>query len=325
MKKLSSEGLNSEGAAIFALLVLRKNRPKLVRLIVAYQVMYDYLDGVNEEPAFSTLRDGLRLHHALLNTLWPDVNQADYYERHLEHDDGDYLDALVHACRNALNALPAKTVVKPTLAIALKRCSEAQAHNHARVAEGDKQLIDWSSKQASDGRYLWWELSAAGVSSLALHALLAAAATPGMTRDEAQLIDAVYFPAVCAISALLDSLIDIERDRDTASHSFTSHYTSSTLTARRCAAIVTDAESQIDRLRQAQQHKILLTGVLGYYLSAREAHTEYARAVMNNVKNAVSTTIWPVLVVMRIRRSKGVGLSSQRSHKMVSGSNKLNY
>src|SRR5580658_8672334 len=245
LQKLSSEALNSEGATIFALLAPKANRRRLIRLIVAYQTMYDYLDAVNEEPAFSPLRDGLQLHRALLNTIQAGTLQTDYYANHDERDDGGYLNALVGACRDTLSALPSTAVIIPALTLAIRRCSEAQAHNHAGAVEGREQLIYWSEKQAPSSEYLWWELAAAGVSSLALHALLAASATPRMTSYEAQRIGAAYFPSVCAISALLDSLIDLERDANTTNHRFAANYASSDQAAERYAAIIVDAETQL--------------------------------------------------------------------------------
>ncbi|HXA54745.1 MAG TPA: DUF2600 family protein [Solirubrobacteraceae bacterium] len=302
LQKLASEGLNSEGATIFALLAPRANRRTLIRLIVAYQTMYDYLDAVNEEPSFSPLRNGLQLHRALLNTIRHGDIQIDYYANHVERDDGGYLAALVGTCRHTLNALPSRAAVTPALTVAIRRCGEAQAHNHASAVGVRGQLIRWSENQAPGSKYLWWELAAGGVSSLALHALLAAAATPGVTSYEAQRIGAAYFPSVCAISALLDSLIDLERDANTTNHRFVANYASNDQAAERYAAIIVDAETQLSKLQQARRHKVLLMGVLGYYLSAREAHSEFAHAVTEKAANATSSTIWPVLTVMRVRR-----------------------
>ena len=175
-------------------------------------------------------------------------------------------------------------------------------------------MIDWSERQAPDSGYLWWEIAAAGASSLAVHALLAAAATPSTTAHEAQRIGAAYFPAVCAISALLDSLIDLERDANTTNHRFAAHYTSSDQAAERYAAIIIDADAQLSRLQQARQHKILLAGVLGYYLSAREANSEFAYTITEKATNAVSSTIWPILAAMRIRRIKHAAAIFKQRH-----------
>jgi tetraprenyl-beta-curcumene synthase len=312
LKKLSSEALNSEGVAVFALLAPRASRRKLIRLTVAYQVMHDYLDGVNEDPPFSAVRDGLQLHRALLDAVQSPQAPTDYYSHHSEYDDGGYLSALVRTCRDALDTLPSMEVVTPALIVAAKRCGEAQAYNHAGPEKGYDQLVRWSKQQIPDSGYLWWELAAAGVSSLAIHALLAAAATPKMTSREAWRIGAAYFPAVCAISTLLDSLIDLAGDADTTNHRFAAHYTSSGQAAKRYAAIIADAEARLGGLRRARRHRTLLTGVLGYYLSAPEARSEFARPVTSRAIGAVSPAIWPILAIMRIRRLKHAAALSRK-------------
>jgi tetraprenyl-beta-curcumene synthase len=302
--KLSNEALNPEAAAFFAVLAPQTNRLRLVRLIVAYQVMYDYLDAVNEELAFSSLRDGLQLHRALLDAVQFQQFSTDYYKHDPRRDDGGYLNTLINTCRDVLDACPSRVALTPALIAAARRCGEAQARNHAVSIEGYDQLIDWSEKQAAGSGYLWWELAAAGISCLAIHALFAAAATPKTTPHEAQCTDAAYFPPVCAISALLDSLIDLPDDADTINHSFVAHYTSSSHAAERYAAIIADAEEQLSGLRYARRHRIVLAGITGYYLSASEAHTTFAHAVTTRAIRAVSPVIWPILAVMRIRRLK---------------------
>lgn len=304
LEKLSNEALNPEAAAFFAVLAPKTNRLRLTQLIVAYQVMYDYLDAVNEEQTFSSLRDGLQLHRALIDTVQFEQISTHYYNHDPQRDDGGYLNTLINTCRDVLDVCPSRAALTPALIIAAERCGEAQARNHAVSIEGYDQLIDWSEKQAPGSGYLWWELSAAGISCLAIHALFAAAATPKTTRHEAQCTDAAYFPPVCAISALLDSLIDLPHDADTINHSFAAHYTSSNRAAERYAAIIADAEEQLSGLRHTRRHRVILAGITGYYLSAREAHTTFAHPVTSRAISAASPLIWPVLAVMLIRRLK---------------------
>jgi len=313
--KLSNEALNPEAAAFFAVLAPKTNRSRLVRLIVAYQAMYDYLDAVNEEPTLSSLRDGLQLHRALLDTVQLQQTSNDHYmpgSHH--HDDGGYLDALINTCRDLLDAFPSRVALTPALIAAARRCGEAQARNHAVSIEGYDQLIDWSEKQSPCSReYQWWELAAAGISCLAIHALFAAAATPKTTPHEVRSIDAAYFPPICAISALLDSLIDLPHDADTVNHSFAAHYTSSSYAGERYAAIITDAEAQLSGLRHARRHRIILAGITGYYLSAPEAHNKFAHTVTTRAVSAASPVIWPILAVMRIRRLKHTAALNPKS------------
>jgi tetraprenyl-beta-curcumene synthase len=312
LEKLSNEALNPEAAAFFAVLAPKTNRLKLVRLIVAYQAMYDYLDAVNEEPTLSSLRHGLQLHSALLDTVQlRRVSDADYTpDPH--HDDGGYLNALINTCREGLDTFPSRVALTPALVVAAQRCGEAQARNHAVSLEGYPQLIDWSEKQSPrNSGYQWWEIAAAGISCLAIHALFAAAATPKRTSHEAQSIDTAYFPPICAISALLDSLIDLPHDANTINHSFAAHYATSSHAAERYAAILADADGQLSRLRHARRHRIILAGITGYYLSAPEARDKFAHTVTTRAIDTASPVIWPILAVMRVRRLKHTALTQE--------------
>lgn len=303
LEKLSSEALNPEAAAFFAVLAPKTSRSRLVRLIVAYQAMYDYLDAVNEASILSPLQDGLQLHRALLDTVKPQRARTNYYAHHPRSDDGGYLNALISECRDLLATLPSRVALTTALATAAERCGEAQARNHAVLVNGHDQLVRWSEKQVSCG-YLWWELVAAGISCLAIHALFAAAATPKTTPQEAERVDRAYFPPVCAISAMLDSLIDLPHDAGTANHSFAGHYSSSDHAAERYAAIIADADKQLAGLRYPRRHRIILAGITGYYLSAPEARYTFARPVTSRAISVASPVIWPILVGMRIRRLK---------------------
>ncbi len=312
--KLSSEALNPEAAAFFAVLAPRASRRALIRLIVAYQAMYDYLDAVNEPPDAAPLRNGLWLHRVLAHTIRPAAVPTDYYAHHPQREDGGYLETLKDVCSDILRGLPSISAVDQTLDDAAKRCGEAQARNHAITVEGRSQLIHWSQTQAphSSG-YLWWELAAAGISCLAIHALFAAAATPATTRREAQRVQEAYFPPICAISALLDSLIDLPHDAGTANHSFAAHYSSGEGAAERYAAIIAAAEERLRGLRCAVRHRIILAGIVGYYLSAPEATGSFAQLASARAIDASGPMTRPILALMRIRwRGHNAALSRTR-------------
>lgn len=304
LQKLTDEHLNPEAAAFFAILGSRRHRPQLVRLMVAYQIMYDYLDAINEQPDSAPLKNGLQLHSALTDAVSPRRCSANYYMYHPHHDDGGYLDTLIQACRNILQTLPSTPVITPLLIHAANRCGEAQSRNHAVLTEGKAQLETWSTAQAPTRGYLWWELAAAGISCLSLHALFAAAAASKTTLDEAQHIDMAYFPPVCAISALLDSLIDYPHDTGTTNHSFTSHYSSGVLAAERFVAIVTEAGTLMHKLHHSRRHKIILAGIASFYLSAPESTTEFAQPVTTRVIGDLGRVTTPLLAIMRLRRRR---------------------
>jgi tetraprenyl-beta-curcumene synthase len=299
--KLTHERLNPEAAAFFAVLAPRRRRATLVRLMVCFQIAYDYLDAINEEPDTAVLRNGLQLHRALTDAVSARSSGCDYYRYHPQREDGGYLVDLVHACQDALRALPSASAIESLLIHAAERCGEAQSRNHAMLVEGDGQLIDWASSQRETNGYLWWELAAAGISCLALHALFAAAAC-ATTLEEAGRIDMAYFPSVCAISALLDSLVDQSDDSAGTNHSFVAHYETSTLAARRFAAITSEARTLSGVLTDHHRHGVILAGIASFYLSAPGASSELALPVASRTLDCLGRSSAPILAVMRLRR-----------------------
>ncbi len=301
--KLTEERLNPEAAALFAVLSPPVHRPGVVRLIVAYQVLYDYLDAVNEEPGCTELRNGLQLHLALTEAVRPDLPISDYYRHNPTDADGGYMRALTGACRDIVRGLPSASRAAQVLARATERCGQAQSHNHAIGSEGEAPFVEWCLAQPSArGGYLWWELAAGGISCLGIHALLASAADPLCSGENAPLVDAAYFPAICAISALLDSLADYHRDAGTSNHSFVAHYRDSGHAAERLVAITADAKEGIRRLRHSARHAVILAGISSFYLSSASVTEGFpARAAASLIESEGSLDA-PMRAVMQARR-----------------------
>ncbi len=303
LEKLTGERLNPEAAALFAVLAARQERSRVVTLIVAYQVLYDYLDGVNEQPGFDELHHGLQLHRALTEAVLPEIPLSDYYLHHPGHDDGGYLLALTTTCRETVQSIPSLLASAPVLRTATERCAQAQSHNHATCEWDHSRLIDWSAAQA-EGQpdYLWWELAAGGISCLAIHALLACAANPNTHPEEPALIDRAYFPPVCAISALLDSLADYERDAGTTNHSFVAHYRDDTHAAERLRAITEEADSLLAPLRHHRRHSIILAGIVAYYLSSPSVLTGFPVKSAESLMGCIGSIGALMRTVMSARR-----------------------
>lgn len=303
LAKLSGERLNPEAAALFAVLAPSPQRRRVVRLIVAYQVLYDYLDAVNEDADGAELRNGLQLHRALTDAVLPELPMSDYYLRHPSHGDGGYVRALVIACRRIVRTLPSAPRCAAVLARTTERCGQAQSRNHAILTEGDAGLIRWSRTQASEHNgYLWWELAAGGISCLAIHALLAVAADPRGTAEDAAKLDAAYFPPVCAISALLDSLADYEADAGTTNHSFVERYRDSDHAATRLVSITADATQSIRTLPHAPRHAVILAGICSYYLSSPTVWRGFGAQAAQELVSRIGPLSTPMRGAMRVRR-----------------------
>lgn len=303
LDKLRREYLHAHAAAVFAAPAPRRRRRDLVRLLVTFQVMYDYLDGVSELPATDPVAHGLCLYEALYAVIGEPPAGVDYYRWHPEGVDGGYLDDLAAICRRCLDRLPSRGVVLPVLERAIPRCGEAQTRAHAVAACGREQLRDWAEPlRALAAGLHWWELAAGAASSVLLHAILAAAAEPAITPREASAVEAAYFPA-SALSALLDSLIDHHEDRATGAHRFIGYYASPDAVGERLAAIAHDGAARVAGLRRGRVHVVIATGVAGFYLSG--ARGTFAESTGQRVIAALNPGLLrPILALARIKRRR---------------------
>lgn len=299
---LAEKSQNVAATAVFAILAPRRERPAVLRGIVALQAAIDYLDSLGEVRAEDPLADGLALHEALRDAVSPGAPARDWYRNHPEHEDGGYLAALVGACQAEVATLPAHEAVLPALGRAAARCGEGQSQVHAAAWTGPSELEKWAAGQEAAPGYLWWELTAGASSSVAAHALIAAAADKRTTAAEAARIDAAYFPPIGALTVLLDDLIDREEDLASGEHNYLGYYTSSEQAAARIALLASRARTAITGLRRARRHRAILAGVAAFYLSAPAAMSGYARPIRERLLKATDLTVRPIMVAMRLRR-----------------------
>lgn len=302
LDNLDGEYLHVHAAAVFGTLAPRRQRRRLVRLLVAFEVMYDYLDTLSEQPSSEWIANGLQLHTALAATISSEVG-TDFYALHERSDDGGYLAELVAACRARYERLPASASVLPAVTEAMARCAEGQTRAHAAVGDVE-QLERWGRQLLdADSEYRWWELTAATASSLVVHALFAAAAAPATTRDDAEAVAAAYYPALSALTTLLDSLVDYEDDRRSGEHSYVGYYASSAVAALRLAALAATGLGAVAALPHARRHAVIATGIAGFYLAAPTARGEFAALPKRRVVAALRAgLIYPVLLAVAVKR-----------------------
>jgi tetraprenyl-beta-curcumene synthase len=292
---LREKGQNAEATAVFATLVPRRNTESFIRSMTAFQVAVDYLDLLGEQQTAEPLANGLRLHSALSDALSSELPLGDWYGLHPRSEDGGYLHALITGCRETLRPLPSLRTVLPLARRAAVRCGEGQSYTHAS-AKGDNQALRaWTSQQEPTAGYLWWEIAAGASSSVAVHALIAAAANPGVTVQQAALIDAAYFPPIGALTVLLDDLIDLENDIASGDHSYITYYESNLRAAERLDLITAYALAATKKLPQPRRHSAILTGVAGFYLSAPGAKTRFAAPIRARMIKRLGPSIRPIL------------------------------
>jgi tetraprenyl-beta-curcumene synthase len=295
---------NLEGAAAFAVLAPRSQRARVVRAVVAFQAVYDYIDTLAEQPSEDPVANGHQLHLALLTALSPSDQHSDYYLHSSGNQDAGYMRNLIDTCRFAFGALPSHASVLDRTARCAKRMMAYQALNHGAQGDTRAALAGWSESLTPAGTGLrWWETAAAAASSLSVFALIAAAAQPVLRAGEAAATEDAYFPWIGALHVLLDSLIDRGEDLLTGHHCLVDHYSSAEETASRVGSIAAEAMQAIEPLPNAAQHSIILAAMTSFYLTAPAASTPQAAPAARSVRARIGTLTTPTMAVLRARRA----------------------
>jgi tetraprenyl-beta-curcumene synthase len=300
--KLRAEHFNAQVAATLATTVPRRHRDRAVQAIVALEVLYDYLDGLTETPATDPLRDRAHAYRefaAIFDEHPPasDANEKPYAS------DGGYAHALSSVARDAIATLPSASAVASAGRHAAERCAAAQVHVHATTQLGAGQLEQWARERAAiEQRRDWREYLAGAVASvLAVHALIAAAGNDAVSEAQAHAIDAVYL-SISALSTVLDSLIDYERDVRAGDPWLVRLHGDPSALGATLPDLAERAVEQVRRLPGNAHHLMTLSGVVAYYSSAPEARRGAARRSVPELHRELRPIVFPALAVMRIWR-----------------------
>jgi tetraprenyl-beta-curcumene synthase len=293
---------HTDGAALFWILPRRRN-PDLLRLLVAYEMIWDFLDTVNEHGADRGQLNGRQLHLALVDALDPSRSISDYYRHHPWQEDGGYLRALVEACRRGCAALPSFPRVRPLLTREATRAQVLALNHDLNPACRDASLKRWAEHEFGCPRDLsWFELSGAASASLTVHALLALAAEPACTGHEIDRACAVYFPWLSLATTMLDSYVDQAEDATNGDHSYIAHYESPTIAAQRVFEIVERATRESRCLRNGHRHAVIAACMVAMYLSRNSARTPAMRASTDRFVVAGGSLTRLLLPILRLWR-----------------------
>jgi hypothetical protein len=263
---------NAEAVAVFATLAPRSQRGTTVRAIVALQVAIDLRDEIEEA------------------------------DKEVDRPAAARIESLDLTWRREVAALPAHEAVLPHLERAVERCEQGQLHTHRAARQGPDPLRRWAADLEAPPGYRWWEVAAGASSSVAAHALIAAAADPGTSVEAAALIEAAYHPPTGALTVFLDDLVDREADLAAGEHNYLGYYADSEEAAGRLALIASRAETLLDDLADAHRHRAILAGVAGFYLSATSARTPYAQPIRAPLLEELGPGSRLLTAFMRARR-----------------------
>lgn len=295
---------NTDGAALFWTLTSQRDL-SLLRLLVAHELIWDFLDNVSERGAHVGQHNSRQLHLAIVDSLDPARPVADYYRYHPWQDDGGYLRMLVQACRIGVERLPSYSIVRATAIREARRAAVQSINHETEPRRRDRELQAWARREYPGRQFVhWFELSAAASASLVIHALLALAATPRASERQVADTYAVYFPWVSLAVVMLDSYADQQEDAVNGAHSYFAHYASNEQAVARLRESIVESARGALRLPNGERHAVVVACMTAMYLSKDSARSPELEATTRELVRAggsLTRLLLPILRTWRIR------------------------
>jgi tetraprenyl-beta-curcumene synthase len=293
----------TDGAALFSTLPRDRN-PSLLRLLVAYQIIWDFLDSVSERGAGAGQANGRQLHLALIDALDPARPISDYYRHNPWRQDGGYLNALVNVCRENCARLPSYERVRDLVVEEASRAQVLAINHDPDPSRRDTLLEAWASREfPSKHEASWFELSGASSAGLTIFALLALASEPTCSEREITLARRAYFPWTSALAAMLDSYVDQTEDAANGDHSYIAHYPTPELASKHICLMVRRCLREARSLENSEKHILIVTSMVAMYLSKDSALTPAMRERTTHILDAggsLTRALHPILRLWRI-------------------------
>lgn len=300
---IDSKRGHTDGAALFWTLAPARN-VGLLRLLVAFEVIYDYLDNVSERGAAAGVEHGEWLFRALADALDPDAPVCDYYRFHPWSDDGGYLAGLVAACRAGCRRLPGFAAVRPVIGVELSRVAVLAKNHELDRHRRESALRQWAADEFGEaGELRWYELTAAASQSVVTFTLLALATNESATSALARATHSAYFPWFAYGVTMLDAFVDQPEDERHGVHSYVAYYPTREHAVRRICESVERAAQNLLALPDGERHAVLLGCMVAMYLSKDSAREPELRSGARRICAAGGTlaqTLMPVLRLWRI-------------------------
>lgn len=302
LSALTEQRTHIDGAALFSILPRARN-PNLLRLLVAYEIIWDFLDNVNERSVAAGVANGLQLHLALIDALDLGRPISDYYKYSPWYDDGGYLRALVTDCRANCARLPSYDRVRPS---AIREAIRGQicAINHdPDPLNRDATLKAWVTREFPSGHEAsWFELTAAASTDLTIFALLALASEPTCPDDQITRTSLAYFPWISILTAMLDSYVDQIEDATSGDHSYVAHYSRPELATQRICLLIRRCLQEAGSLKDGEKHIVIAASMFAMYLSKNSALIPAMRGTTKRIVDSggsLTRVLHPILRLWR--------------------------
>jgi tetraprenyl-beta-curcumene synthase len=303
LSALATKRGHTDGAALFSILAQTRDR-NLLRVLVAYEIIWDFLDTVNEHGAAEGQANGRQLHLALVDALDTSRPISDYYAHHPWKNDGGYLKALVETCRESCAQLPSYERARPLLVQEGVRAQVLAINHDPDQDRRDAALRAWTIPEAPEELGVaWFELTGAASASLTVHSLLALATEPTLTDTELIQTRSAYYPWISAATTMLDSYVDAAEDAANGDHSYIAHYPTFGCAVQRISELIQRSLLEAGELPNGERHILIVACMIAMYLSKDSAHTSAMRETTKDLirtGGSLTKVLFPILRLWRI-------------------------
>jgi tetraprenyl-beta-curcumene synthase len=299
---LADKRPQSEGAALFTILPPQRSQP-LLRMLVAYQIMWDYLDSIHEQQP--DLANGMQLHHALTDAYYTDQPVSDCYRQHAHKDDSGYLAALIFQCRHDATRLASYALIRVMLLQEAGSSAQALSINHDpnRECRIEKMRI-WSARYwPNERRADWFELTAAAAAALTMFALLAEATNHASRSCRLNAIRSIYSPWACSAATMLDSYADRAQDNASQHHIYIDYYASAQHAITRIGELVRESLMRTRHVHGGHKHSVILASMVAMYLTRDSSRTPGRQWSTNQLARSGGTLTHILIPALRAWRT----------------------
>jgi tetraprenyl-beta-curcumene synthase len=274
MMSIDTKTFHCEGGAIYGLLA-GSHRSEVIKFIVAYQTISDYLDNLCDRSTSLDPGDFQALHQSMLHALTPEALPENYYRLREEQDDGGYLTELVQTCQDVLRQLPNYGLIKDSLHELAHYYCDLQVHKHVIEKDRVPRLKAWFDSYSDNLPVMsWYEFSACSGSTLGIFCLVSYAFQGNQSKDFYTKIKKGYFPWVQGLHILMDYFIDQEEDRRGGDLNFCFYYDDEAMMVERFLHFINEADKSIATLPDKKFHYLINRGLLGIYLADQKVRKQ---------------------------------------------------
>lgn len=298
LQSIEEKTFHCEGGAIMALLAPHEVRRGVIRFIVAYQTISDYLDNLCDRSTSLDPDDFSALHESMHHAILVGAEPTNYYRFREDCDDAGYLATLMKTCQEVLAKMENYTVINPYLGTLCGHYVNLQVHKHVRKEEREARLIALYESAKDDlPPMTWYEFAACAGSTLGIFCLVSYAMRKDFDGAIAKQLYEGYFPYIQGIHILLDYFIDQQEDLEEGDLNFCFYYENEAELQARLLYFIREAGKCAEQLPHSTFHQYIIQGMLGIYLSDRKVMRQrnvqaVARALMKEARHAGKFFYW---------------------------------